>query len=451
MGFRRRIGVISLGCSKNRINSEQMMFKLSSAGYDVTGEPDGADIVLINTCGFIESAKTEAIENIFEQVTAKETGRIEKIIVAGCLPERYKDSIGDELPEVDAFVGTGSFDDIVNVVESVEKTVVTCHPALYFGDINAPVSETPRILSTSHVWAYLKIAEGCDNRCSYCCIPDIRGCFRSRPIENIISEAKKLVDAGVLELILVAQDLTGYGIDLYKKRSLGELLKELEKIKNLRWIRLHYLYPDDIDNEIIDVIAKSDKILKYLDIPIQHINTGVLKKMRRRGSGDKIRGLFEKLRERIPGVVLRTSLITGLPGEGENEFRELYDFLSEAKIERVGVFAYSPETGTEAALMGRPSRNVALKRADKLLELQTQIIKEHNESRLGLKINVLIEDAVTIINGSEYFLSRSYCESPDVDGFIYIKKTKKSLSCINKITEVRITGMINGELTGILE
>jgi len=479
MHTRKRIGVISLGCSKNRINSEQMMFLLSQAGYVITGDTSDAEAVLINTCGFIESAKTEALETIQEAAEQKTAGNIRKIIVAGCLPERYKTTITNELPEVDAVVGTGSFDDIVEIVDklfrndskkSKERDINNLRkPDIIkqFGNINAPVSETPRILSTSPVWAYLKIAEGCDNKCAYCCIPDIRGKFRSRPMENIINEAKRLVKSGVLEIIPVAQDLTNYGKDLYGKNKLSELLTELNKIDKLPWIRLHYLYPDEITDELIDVIAKSDKILKYMDIPIQHINSQILKRMNRRGSGDDIRKLFKRIRDRIPEVILRTSLITGLPGEGEQEFNELYEFLEETKIEKVGIFAYSPEAGTTAALMERPDQETAEKRALSLQELQNKIMAEHNQSRIGTKVPVLIEDMIVKINQKDYSLARSYAESPDIDGYICISskvsetgkndrqknsKMKQSIKkYVNTITDVRIIKTINGELIGVKE
>jgi len=453
-----RVGVVSLGCSKNLVNSEQMMYLLRRAGYQVSGETDGADIVLINTCGFIESAKTEAIETILEFAAAKEKSRVGKLVVAGCLPERYKDDILKELPEIDAVVGTGSFDDIVSAVDAVLK-----HPCGYpekcadnyqvrrgyFGDINSQVSETARIITTSPVWAYLKTAEGCDNRCAYCCIPDIRGTYRSRPLENIIKEAEMLAETGFRELILVAQDLTSYGCD--KKCKLTDLLAALCGIRKLKWLRLHYLYPDKIDDELIDVIAKSDKILKYLDIPIQHINDGILSKMQRRGSGNDIRALIKRLRERIPGVVLRTSLITGLPGEGEEEFEQLYEFLSEAKIERAGVFAYSPQDGTKAAMMSRPSHDVAVRRAEKLQDLQSFIMHEWNESRIGSVETVLVEDVAAASLTTELFPGRSYAESPDVDGYIHIYAQQGSKRCTIKphtFIDVRITGFINGELTG---
>jgi len=434
-----KVGVISLGCPKNRVNTEQMMYLLSSAGYSVTGETQDADIILLNTCGFIESAKTEAIETILELARSKKKGKSKKLIVAGCLSQRYKNDILKELPEIDAVLGTGSFDDIVDIIKN--NTIES------FNSVDAPVSETPRIISTSPAWAYLKIAEGCDNFCAYCCIPEIRGRFRSRPVENIVKEANRLADSGILELIVVAQDVTMYGLDLYGKHMLPKLLAELNKIEKLKWIRLHYLYPASISDELIDVIAKSDKILKYLDIPVQHISDKILKKMNRRGSGKDIRILFNKLRESIPGVVLRTSLITGLPGEGDNEFNELYDFLKEAKIERAGVFTYSPEEGTKAALMDRPGKEAAEERAEKLTKLQSEIMKKWNQSRIGTLTDVIIEDKTVKINGKTYLSARSYAESPEIDGYIALQARHLENRSPSLYT-CRITGIVGGELTG---
>ena len=472
-----KIGIISLGCAKNLVNTEQMMFLLNEAGFDVSGELTGADAVIVNTCGFIESAKMEAIETILELASAKAEGEIGKIIVAGCLSERYKNEILAELPEIDGVVGTGSFESIVGAVK--EALPGDSKPAL-FGDIDAPASETGRIITTSNAWAYLKIAEGCDNRCAYCIIPSIRGRFRSRPIPNIVNEARELAGRGTKELIIVAQDVTRYGLDLYGKRVLADLLKELCAIDSTKWIRLHYLYPDEIDDELIDVIAKYDKILKYLDIPIQHINDGILQKMNRRGTGNEIRALIQKLRERIEGVVLRTSIIAGLPGEGEYEFVELCDFLTEAKIERAGVFAYSPEEGTAAALMDMPDTDTAALRAERLTDIQSRIIDGFNESRIGSMATVLIEgydegqgndgnqeygdqgrddsqgcgnqgsDGSRGRGGSRghdsgHYYGRSFAESPDVDGYINIKADNMA---IGEFVNVRITGVENGELVG---
>jgi len=430
----KRVAFISLGCAKNLVNTEQMMYLLRESGYMVSGVTDGADAVVVNTCGFIESAKTEAIETILELAAAKEKGSVGKIIIAGCLVERYKSEILIELPEVDAVLGVGSFDDVASAVRAALNGKES---KAWFGDLNAPVSETKRIIATSPMWAYLKIAEGCDNRCAYCAIPDIRGRFRGRSADSIISEARELADRGIQELILVAQDLTRYGLDLYGKRGLSGLLKALCDIDTLRWIRLHYLYPADIDDELIDIIAANDKILKYLDIPIQHVNDEILRKMNRRGSGAETRALIKSLRERIPGVILRTSIITGLPGEGEAEFEELCEFLKDARIERAGVFTYSPEEGTPAALMDAPDRDVAERRAEILADIQSLVIDELNQSRIGSITTVLVEG-----KDSGRYYGRSYAESPDVDGYIWIEGGG---AVENTFTDVVITGVENGE------
>ena len=432
-----KVGIVSLGCAKNLVNTEQMMFLLNKAGFVVTGETTGADVVIVNTCGFIESAKMEAIETILELGSEKDQGKIGKIIVTGCLAQRYKSEMLAELPEVDGVVGVGSFEDIVSAVRSALRD--TTRPEL-FGDINAPVSETGRILTTSPAWAYLKIAEGCDNRCAYCAIPDIRGRFRSRPIGRVIDEARDLAGRGIKELIIVAQDVTRYGLDLYGKRRLPDLLKGLCGIDALKWIRLHYLYPDEIEDELIEVIAKYDKIVKYLDIPIQHINDGILKKMNRRGTGSEIRTLLQRLREQIPGVVLRTSIIAALPGEGDMEFEELCGFLMEAKLERAGVFQYSPEEGTAAALMEAPDADTAKLRAERLTDMQSRIMDAHNESRIGSIATVLVE-------GCEdgRFYGRSFAESPDIDGYISIRGNGVTAG---EFIDVLITGVENGELVG---
>ena len=461
-----KIGLISLGCAKNLVNSEQMMYLLKEAGFNVSGDYDNADAVIINTCGFIESAKTEAIETILEMGAAKAEGKIGRLIVAGCLAQRYKNEILTEMPEIDAVVGTGSFDEIVEVIQtcgaehcslrhlprnSMTQRTNVLHHIQYFNDIHAPVSETGRIISTSAHWAYLKIAEGCDNRCAYCCIPDIRGRFRSRPMENIVNEARELASRGYIELIIVAQDVTMYGLDLYGRRRLTDLLSELCEIDQLKWIRLHYLYPYEIDDELIDLIAKNDKILKYLDIPVQHINDGILQNMNRRGTSAGIRGLFRKIRERIPGVVIRTSVITGLPGEGEAEFEELCDFLREMKFERAGVFPYSPEEGTAAALMERPDAETAMHRASHIAELQSKIMDDYNKCRIGSITQILLEKPNLEF---QYQYGRSYAESPDVDGYIIIKDTKNHTQALsinkNALVNIRITGIENGELVSVL-
>ena len=405
----KTFAMISLGCAKNLVNSEQMLYQMSEAGYTLLPDPDGADLVIINTCGFIDAAKSEAIDNILEMAELKKQGRLGGIIVTGCLSERYKDSILTELPEIDAVLGVGSFSEIVAAADAVEAG--RCISA--FGDSSAPIDETPRVVTTGPGSAYLRIAEGCNNFCAFCAIPYIRGRDRSRPLENILDEARDLAAHGVKELIVIAQDITRYGTDLYGVRSLARLCRELSQIEGIEWIRLHYLYVDQFDEELIDEIAHNEKIVKYLDIPIQHINDPILKAMNRRGTGGDIRALFQTLRARIPGLVLRTSLIAGLPGEGEAEFEELCAFLREAKIERVGVFPFSPEEGTPAAAMPRPDSETARRRADLIMELQAPIMDAFCASFVGRTLRVLCEG---YDEQSGCFYGRSYADSPDIDG-----------------------------------
>ena len=408
----RKISLISLGCAKNLVNSEQMLYLLSEAGYTLVPEPDGADAVIINTCGFIDAAKSEAIDTVLEMAELKKAGKLGKIIVTGCLAERYQDTVMQELPEIDAVLGVGSFGDIV---EAVTKALNN-ESVLRFGDKNAPVEETPRVVSTGPSWAYLRIAEGCNNFCAFCAIPYIRGRYRSREIENVVEEARELAEHGVKELIVIAQDITRYGTDLYGKRCLAELCRRLAEIDGVEWIRLHYLYPDQFDDELIDEIASNEKIVKYLDIPIQHINNDILKSMNRRGTGDDIRKLFKELRERIPGVVLRTSLISGLPGEGDAEFEELCSFLREAKIERAGVFPFSPEEGTPASKMPHVDAEEAQRRADLIMEIQAGVMDEFNASLIGKALEVLCLD---YDEDSQMWVGRSCYDSPDIDGLVF--------------------------------
>lgn len=407
-----KVALISLGCPKNLVNSEQMLYLLCEAGMEPVAEAEGADAVVINTCGFIESAKSEAIDAIIEMGKLKKSGALKAIVVTGCLSQRYKDEIAKELPEIDAVLGTGSYDSIVEAVRSALKG----RGIRRFGDIDAPVSETGRIVSTGPGYAYLRIAEGCSNRCAYCVIPSIRGRYRSRPMEDILDEARALAETGTGELIVVAQDITRYGTDLYGKRSLAELLRRLCKIEGVHWIRLHYLYPDQFDEELISVIAEEEKIQKYLDIPIQHINDEILRRMNRRGTGEDIRRLLAKLREKIPGAVIRTSLIVGLPGEGEAEFEQLCAFLREAKLERAGVFAFSPEEGTPAAEMeDRCSTEEALRRQELVQELQAEIMDDWGRGFVGKTVEVLCEGYDETC-GMQF--GRSFADSPDIDGIV---------------------------------
>ena len=438
------VALISLGCAKNLVNSEQMLWLLTDAGYKTTIVPDvvdaaGYDVAVVNTCGFIDSAKAEAIDVLLELAAMKADGQICKIICAGCLPERYKAEIASELPEIDVFVGVGGYGDIV--------AAVCGGKAAFFPAPESFDDNIPRALSTPASWAYLKIADGCDNRCAFCAIPDIRGRYRSRPEEDILAEARLLAENGVREIIIVAQDITRYGFDLYGEKRLAPLLHKISEIEGFMWIRLHYLYPDSFTDELIDEIAANKKILKYLDIPIQHINDGILKRMNRRGTGDDIRTLFRKLRESIPKVVLRTSLITGLPGEGEAEFGELVEFLKEAKIERAGVFAYSPEEGTPAVLMERPDAETAQRRAEQVEMLQSRIMDDFNTRRQGKLVKVLLEG---VEDGRLY--GRSYAESPDVDGVVYVRSTKSNIANveIGEIYSVMIMGSDGGDVVGEL-
>ena len=435
----KSFALISLGCAKNLVNSEQMLYLMSEAGYTLVPEADGADLVIVNTCGFIDAAKSEAIDTILEMAELKKAGRLGGLIVTGCLSERYRDSISEELPEIDTVLGVGSFGSIVEAADAVMEG----RRLSLFGDSSAPIDEIPRVVSTGPGWAYLRIAEGCNNFCAFCAIPFIRGRYRSRRMEDIVEEARDLAARGVKELIVIAQDITRYGTDLYGKRSLAALCRELAKIEGVEWIRLHYLYPDQFDDELIDELASNDKIVKYLDIPIQHINDGILKAMNRRGTGGEIRALFKTLRERIPGLVLRTSLIAGLPGEGEAEFEELCEFLREARIERVGVFPFSPEEGTPAAKMPHVDAEEAQRRADIILELQAPIMDEFCAGFVGRTLRVLCEgvDDETGLN-----TGRSYADSPDIDGQVLFSGSAAEGEMVNVLIQSAEDGILFGEV-----
>ena len=437
-----KVAFISLGCAKNLVNTEQMMALTRDAGYELVSDPEGADVAVLNTCGFIDSAKSEAIQNILELAALKDAGKLGKLLVAGCLSQRYQNELEQEMPEVDGVLGTGSYTDIVSALEEV---TAGGHPRR-FGDIDHTEEDGARVVSTPPYTAYLKIAEGCDNRCSYCIIPYLRGRYRSRSMESLLAEAKALADRGVQELIVIAQDITRYGTDLYGRRRLGELLTELCKLP-FHWIRLHYLYPDEVDDGLIDVLAREHKILKYIDIPLQHINDGILKAMNRRSTKAEIIALLHKLRQRLPGLVLRTSLICGLPGEGEAEFEELCEFLQDAGIERAGIFQFSPEEGTPAAVMEHQVEpEVAARRVELLVELQSRVMDAYNESRLGETLEVLCEGFDPDMG---CYAGRSYADSPDVDGRVFF--TAAGLVPAGTFVNVRITGTSDGDLTGEIE
>ena len=436
------IGFISLGCAKNQVDCERMMYRVQEAGHTVCPDVVGCDVVVINTCGFIDSAKTEAIDFILSTAGLKADGYVGKILVTGCLSQRYQEEIMKEMPEVDGVLGTGSYTQIVPAIEALleGKQVVD------FGSIDAPEQETGRILTTPEHYAYIKIAEGCDNRCSYCIIPSLRGKYRSRQMDDVLYEARMLAASGVKELIVVAQDTSRYGTDLGDgRRLLPDLLREMCKIDGIHWIRVHYVYPDEIDDEFIEVMATEPKIVKYLDIPIQHCNSKILDLMNRRGNGEYIRELFNTMRSRIPGLVLRTSIITGLPGEGEAEFEELCAFLREQRLPRVGAFAFSPEEGTEAAKMEFPDHEVAVRRAELLEMIQSEIMDEYNASMIGKTLEVLVDGFDEEV---EQFYGRSYADSPDIDGRVWIATDEPIRE--GDFVKVMIEGCVEGDLSGYL-
>ena len=433
------VAFISLGCAKNQVNCEQMMAAAQAAGNTVQAGPEGADVVVVNTCGFLASACEEAIENILEMAELKKAGKVKKILVSGCMAQRYQKDILQELPEVDGILGTGSYGDIAAAIDEVMgKGLRPC----YLGNVSTAEQGGERILSTPPWYAYLRIAEGCDNRCAYCVIPALRGKYRSRPMAELLDEAAELASAGVKELIVIAQDITRYGMDRKDGSSLAGLLRELCKL-DFHWVRLHYLYPDEVTEELIDTVAREEKIVPYLDIPIQHCNDGILKAMNRRDTKAELLTLFGKLRERIPGLVLRTSLITGLPGEGEEELAELCDFLREVRIERAGVFPFSPEDGTKAAKMEHVDFEEAQRRAEIVVDVQSDIIDAYNESVLGSVREILCEG---FDPQAQMFYGRSYAESPDIDGRVWF--TAEEEVPAGTFVSVRLTGTMDGELTG---
>ncbi|WP_122790688.1 30S ribosomal protein S12 methylthiotransferase RimO [Intestinibacillus sp. Marseille-P6563] len=408
-----KIGLISLGCAKNLVDSEHMLARLRDAGYAITDDITEAEVGIVNTCGFIEAAKTEAIETILDVARYKEQGKLRGLIVTGCLAQRYRAEIESDLPEVDAICGTGSYENIVDAV----RDVLDGKKAVYMRDMAAAALEGERDRLTPSYTAFLKIAEGCSNRCGYCIIPKLRGPYRSRQMEDVLTEARELAASGVKEIIVIAQDITKYGLDLPEhKRLLPELLRQLCQM-DFTWVRLHYLYPDQITDELVDVIAQEPKIVKYLDIPLQHVSKRILRAMHRPGDRDELTALIHMLRERIPGLVLRTSLIVGLPGETEEEFAELCAFLQETRIERAGVFEFSPEEGTEAAeLPGQIDDDTKMRRRLIIEELQSGVIDDYNLSRMHETLDVLCEGWD---NDSGLYFGRTYADSVEVDGKVY--------------------------------
>ena len=434
---------VSLGCDKNLVDSEVMLGLLANHGHQMVDSEEDADVIVVNTCCFINDAKEESIQTILEMAEYKKTGSIKALIVTGCLAQRYKQEIMDEIEEVDAVLGTTSYDKIVEVIDEALQG----HKSLELTDIDAlPTVESKRLVTTGGHFAYLKIAEGCDKHCTYCIIPKIRGNFRSVPMERLIKEARDLVEQGVKEIILVAQETTLYGVDLYGKKSLHVLLKELCKIGGLRWIRILYCYPEEITDELIQVIKEEDKICNYLDIPIQHASDGVLKRMGRRTSKQQLIDTVNKLREEIPDIALRTTLITGFPGETEEQHEELMEFVDEMEFDRLGVFTYSPEEDTPAATMSdQIEESVKEDRQAELMELQQEIAFDLAERMIGKEVIVMFEGKVADEN---VYVGRTYMDAPNVDGLIFVETNEELMS--GDFAKVRITGALEYDLIGEL-
>lgn len=435
------VGIVSLGCAKNRVDAEMMMFQLNQAGFQLKEDPAMADAVIVNTCGFIESAKQESIDEILELAQLKKEGKIKAIIVTGCLAQRYNSEIMKELSEVDAVIGIGKNADIAKVVQNA----LDGEKVEDFPDKMLLPMEGGRVQSTEQHWAYLKIADGCDNCCTYCAIPLIRGRFRSREMENIIKEAERLVYNGVKEINVIAQDTTRYGEDLYGELKLAELLRKLCKIDGLEWIRVLYCYPDRITDELLDTIREEEKIVKYIDLPLQHCSGKVLRAMNRRGDKESLLELVEHIREKIPGVVLRTTLIAGFPGETEEDFEELSDFVRQTKFERLGCFAYSQEEDTPAALMDdQIDEEVKNRRAEIITEQEALIIDSWCESQIGKDIDVLVDG---FDRYAECFFGRSAFDAPEVDPNVFFTAPGRKPRP-GEIVRVHISDHIDCDLTG---
>lgn len=436
-----KVGIISLGCAKNQVDAEMLLYKIREAGYELSDDPGICDIAIVNTCGFIESAKQESIDEILELATLKREGQIKKLIITGCLAERYNNELMKEMCEIDAVVGIGGNNDIVDVLNKVmEDEKVNFHP----DKLLMPL-EGKRLQSTPPYTAYIKISEGCDNRCTYCAIPLIRGGHRSRKMEDIILEATDLAKKGVKELNVIAQDTTRYGMDLYGEYRLAKLLKELCKIDGFKWIRVLYCYPDKITDELIDVIKTEDKICKYIDIPLQHCNKDVLRRMNRSGDKESLLALINKLRKEIPDIVIRTTFIAGFPGETEEEFTELCEFAKEAKFQRMGCFPYSVEEGTPAAeFPNQLDEETKAHRAEVIMDQQSYIMDEYLESQIGKEMEILCEGYDRY---AECYFGRGYCDAPDVDTVTFFTTTGEKPK-VGEFYKVEITDFIDSSLVG---
>ncbi len=435
-----KIGMVSLGCSKNQIDAERILFKLKKAGYELSDDAGLCDIVIVNTCGFIQSAKEEAIETILEFCTLKKEGRIKAVVITGCLAERYREEVSELISEADAVIGIGCNEDIVEIINKVAEG-----EKISRFDEKEKLSLTGgRIISTLPFFAYLKVAEGCDNCCSYCAIPSIRGRFRSNPIEEVVKEAKYLVDNGVREINLIAQDTTRYGEDLYGESKLPELLTELCKIENLRWLRILYCYPERITDKLLDVMANEEKIVKYLDIPIQHCNDDILKKMNRKDDKKSLTETIARIREKMPDCVLRTTLITGFPTETKEQFEELAEFVKEMQFDRLGCFPYSEEEGTKAALMTpQVDEEERQHRADIIMEMQNVISEQKNNKMMGKVVEAVVEG---FDRWAECYFGRTKADAPDIDGKIFFSSEEKL--AMGQFVKVRIDDTMDYDLIG---
>lgn len=437
-----KVAVVSLGCAKNQVDAELMMAHLANAGYAFVEEPGMSDIVLLNTCGFITAAKEEAIEWLNELITLKNEGTIKRIVVTGCLSERYREEFEKEYPEVDAVVGIAEYERIADIFAETLRN--NGGQIARYGKKEAHSMEGDRIITTLPHYAYLRIADGCDNCCSYCAIPQIRGNYRSRPLENIVEEARGLAEGGVRELVIIAQDTTRYGLDLYRELRLPELLKELCRIEKLKWIRILYAYPERVTDELIDVIASEPKIVKYLDIPIQHCDGEILKRMNRRGDEQSLRELVGKLREKVPGITLRTTFITGFPGETEEQFNRLGEFAEEMKFERMGCFAFSEEEGTPAAKFpDQVDEDEREHRKEILEEQQDTRVAELYSSMIGQTQEVVVEGYDRYL---EHYFGRSAMFAPEIDGLIYF--TSNTKLSVGDFINVKFTRVVENNLIG---
>lgn len=442
-----KVGFVSLGCPKNQLDTEVMLHELVDAGYEITPDETEADVIVVNTCAFIESAKRESIDNILDVSWLKENRDLKAIIVTGCLAERYRNAIFDQIPEVDAVLGVGSIHKIVDAVKAVgEKGKNDSRENRYSSFLENDKVELggDRVLTTPEYFAYLKIAEGCDNRCAYCAIPSIRGPFRSRPMEELVEEAKQLEELGVKELVVIAQDITRYGLDLYGSYKLAELLRRITEATNIPWIRLLYCYPDKVTDELVNEIRDNDRILKYIDLPIQHISDRMLKAMNRHGDAAMIKNVIAKLRREIPGIVIRTTFIVGFPGETEEDFNKLAEFMKETEFEHAGVFTYSREEDTPAySFPDQIDEEVKQARMDNLMAMQLEINERQNKAKIGKTITVLCEDFDPV---SEAHYGRSSADAPEIDGKVYFVSKKRIAP--GSFVNVKIEDVVDYDLFG---